>query len=523
MLSFYVLTDLHYYSPKSGTSGKAFEIFDSTHQVLTAQSPEVLQSCFDKICADNRSDVVLISGDITSNGEIFAHEEIIPMLRSLKQKGKKVYLITATHDYRGEGYTTAFDGDTSYHTPAATRDMLFDMYREFGPDDALDVHRESMSYVLELDESHLLFALNDDSNLSGKSGFSDDCFEWIAAWAEKAKAEGKKIIAMTHHPLIAPSPVYELIAKGDMLGDFDKRLPQLADLGVSFIFTGHTHIHNISAFKSEKGSVIYDVACASPIGAPGVFRYVEVGDDEITVSTEFVPTPSGFDRPLSEVLEDRLVGLIRRALKAGKDDIDELANLAQGMSIKPKIVYRFAWIIKPLFRLLDKITVGTVAGWVKKESGVKKKALGAEKDKKAADVALELFLNLYCGRSPYPPETSVFKVTMGLAGVIDSVLGFLHIDTHKLLKVVPDIGSLLRPLLFNSGIDSYEAVLKTSDPFDASDPNNEITVDRSFKSKKGPPLVIAAAILIILLLPVILPVTLCAVLVNRIKYHGKLK
>ena len=135
MLSFYVLTDLHYYSPKSGTSGKAFEIFDSTHQVLTAQSPEVLQSCFDKICADNRSDVVLISGDITSNGEIFAHEEIIPMLRSLKQKGKKVYLITATHDYRGEGYTTAFDGDTSYHTPAATRDMLFDMYREFGPDD----------------------------------------------------------------------------------------------------------------------------------------------------------------------------------------------------------------------------------------------------------------------------------------------------------------------------------------------------------------------------------------------------
>ena len=187
-----VLTDTHYYCEKNGTSGAAYDNADSRSQKLLSGSREVLESAFNQIKKDNESNIVLISGDVTNNGELNAHAEFIDMLRDLRNSGKKVYVITATHDFRDNGFTDAYDGDNKVPTPTATREMLFDMYREFGPDEALSVHRDSMSFVVQLCEGYRLFALNDDRNLSGKSGFSDECFEWITNEAEKAKAVEEK-------------------------------------------------------------------------------------------------------------------------------------------------------------------------------------------------------------------------------------------------------------------------------------------------------------------------------------------
>ena len=69
------------------------------------------------------------------------------MLRDLKAAGKRVYVITATHDYQDDGQTNAYRGDEKIKIPAAKREELYDMYREFGPDEAISVHRDSMSKV----------------------------------------------------------------------------------------------------------------------------------------------------------------------------------------------------------------------------------------------------------------------------------------------------------------------------------------------------------------------------------------
>ncbi len=45
------------------------------------------------------------------------------------------------------------------------------MYKEFGPDEAIAVHRDSMSYVVQLADGYRLFALNDDRNLWEKAAF----------------------------------------------------------------------------------------------------------------------------------------------------------------------------------------------------------------------------------------------------------------------------------------------------------------------------------------------------------------
>ena len=527
-----VLTDTHYYSKKSGTSGIAYEKASAKSQKLLAESADVLVSTFEQIAADKESDILLISGDVTNNGELTAHEEFISLLRDFKNKGKKVYVITATHDYRGSGVTDAYDGDNVITTPTATRDMLYDMYREFGPDEAISVHRESMSYIVQLCDGYRLFALNDDSNLNGKSGFSDDCFKWITEQAEKARNDGQFIIAMTHHPLIAPSPIYELIGKGDMLGDYEFRLHQLADIGIQFIFTGHTHIHNISASQSENGIVIYDICTGTAIGYPGVIRKVNINpaNNTVSASTEFVKEPESFinnNKSLREVFENQLIGTIRGMIQAAGEDVDKLAQMATAISIKPKVIYKFGWVIKPVFKLLNSLKVGTIAKWTKKETGLKKEDYADIKDRKVVDVITELVLNLYGGESKYPPETATYKITIGLLNIIDSILRTIKVDLGKIIKVVPDAASLVEPLLYNYKIDAYEADLKIfpyiieGESFEALRWNDKLITVK--KSNKGPAIIVIGALLLLATLPLCALIILAAFLKNRIKYRKKLK
>lgn len=527
-LTLTVLTDIHYYAKETGTSGKAYDIANSKSQLLLAESEEVLATAFEQIASDKRSDIVLISGDITSNGEFESHEGITRMLRDLKSKGKRVFVITATHDFRKEGITNAYRGDEKIQIPAATRDMLFDMYREFGPDQAIAVHRESMSYIVQLCDGYRLFALNDDTNLNGKSGFSDECFQWISDRAKEAREDNQFIIAMTHHPLVAPSPIYEIIGKGDMLGDYKERIEQLADIGVQFIFTGHTHIPNISAYQSEKGNILYDICTASPIGYPGAMRSVTFNPDNgsVSVSTDFVNTPEflkikGLE--LRPVLEEQLIGVIRGMIKTAGEDIDRLADMVTSISIKPKVVYKFGWIIKPIFKLLNSLKVGTIAKWTKKETGLKPNDYASIKNVKVVDIISELVLSLFGGESKYPPESPTYKITLGFLSILDSILKTLRIDLKKIIKVKPSLVDLVEPLLYNSKIDSYEAELEIY-PYGNTKklewPEKQETVR---KSSKGLPILIVGIILLIGLLPLWLILMLVGFISNQIKYKDKLK
>ncbi len=531
-LTLTVLTDTHYYSKKIGISGSAYDIANSRSQKLLAESGEVLQTAFNQIAEDKSSDIVLISGDLTNNGELDSHKEFIEMLRSLKNSGKRVYVITATHDFRNDGVADSYSEEKTVKTPAAIRDLLYDMYREFGPDSAMDVHRESMSYVLQLCDGYRLFALNDDSNLNGKSGFSEECFAWISAKASEAHRDNQTIIAMTHHPLIAPSPVYEIIGKGDMLGDYDKRIEKLADLGIQFIFTGHTHIHNISAYQSQKGNVIYDICTCSPIGYPGAYRKItfEPNKQNVSVKTEYIKTPESFaakGKELISCLEEQLIGVIRGMIETAGKDIDKLAYMATAISIKPSVIYKFGWIIKPIFKFLNSLTIGTVARWTKKETNLKPSEYADIKDRKVVDLITELALNLFGGESKYPPESAIYKITIGFLNIIDSILGIIHIDLKKIVKVVPNTASLVEPLLYNGKIDSYNAELKIYDFIKKEQSGydrlewkpTEPTVK---KSRKGLTIVICFVLLILLFLPLLLFLAATGYISNRIKYHNKL-
>lgn len=527
-----VITDTHYYSKKLGVSGEAYEIANNKSGVLLAESRELLEAAFAQIAKDERTDIVLLSGDTTSNGDYDSHKEFIEMLRDLKEKGKRVYVLTATHDYKWDGMTHRYESYDKIPTPAAKREELFDMYKEFGPDDAIAVHRESMSYIIQLEDGYRLFALNDDTNLNGKSGFSDELFEWITEQVNDAKANGQFIVAMTHHPLIAPSPMYEIIGKGDMMGDYEIRREQLADMGIQFMLTGHTHVHDIDKHVSPKGNYFYDISTASTVGYPATIRTVvfDAENNVVTTTTDLITEPVKFDthgKDLQTYLADHMIGMIRDVIKAAGENIDKFADMATAISIRKNVSYKIGWILKPIFKFLNKLKIGTVGNWTRAETGLKKSDYADIKDKSVVDFIVDLVLNLYGGKSLYTPDDNEYKIAIGLINIIDSIIKVLHIPLKKLIKVSDTVRGIIEPLLYNAGIPSYDAIMPIMPVYegDAVGPEPEPTpIATTVKeSKKGLPIVIITILLLLTLFVPLLIILLIGFIVNQIKYGKYLK
>ncbi len=524
-----VVSDTHYYSKKNGISGIAFERENSRSTNIIKYSEEILRAFFEQIVNDKSNNIILISGDVTKNGEPESHKEFIELLRDVKKAGKRVYVITATHDYQDNGICHRYEGENKIEIPSIKRDELWDLYYEFGPSEAISVHRDSMSYVVQLCDGYRLFALNDDRNHEGKSGFSKDCFKWIEEQIKDAKENNQYIISMTHHPMISPSPFFSLIGKGDMMGDHELRREQLADMGVNFMLTGHSHMHDISYVFSQKGNIFYDITTAATVGYPALYRTMEFDkkSKSITIESKGLEKDIDFEgngSKFDEVLQNQFFGMIKKTIKAAATSVDEFAHAAVSFSVKPSLIYKIGWIIKPLAKLLYKLKIGTVAKWTKKETGLKPADYENIKNDKVVDFIISLIQNLYGGDASYSPETPQYKITMGLLGIIDSILDVLGIKVRKLIKVVDSVSALVEPLLFNSGIPDHNVVLPftaTKEDIERLVPNIKSTVK---KSTKGLPILIILVLLIIVFIPFI-PVALIALLIafiaNKIKYGDK--
>lgn len=511
------ITDTHYYSRKNGTEGKAYKKAESKSQKIIRDSDLVIRAGFDMLCQDTSTDIVVLAGDTTRDGELNSHEEFIEMLRDLKKRGKRVYVITATHDFRDGGVADGYDGDNKITVPAVEdRHDLWDMYYEFGPNEAIATHPESMSYVVQLAPGYRLFALNDDTN--GKpegergSGFSDDCMEWILEQLKDAQENDQYVIAMTHHPMIAPSPFYAIIGKGDMQRNHETTREIFADAGLHCMLTGHTHIHDISVITSKKGNKFYDVACGALLGCPPTMRNVtfDPANAKIDVETVMIKDVPGIDtngKPFDEYMRTFFFGMITELIEAAATDIDRLAEMTDAFSIPGEKVKKVGWLIKPVAKWLNKLTFKKVWRLCKKESGLKKSDIADIADNRVVDFILELVQNLYCGDSPYSPDTREYRITCGMLNVIDSFLNTIHFSIGKVLKGATSVRALVEPLLWNPGPCDAEATLPIEPIYDDENPapkrEEPVFNDPVKPSKKGPLILFLIVLLILVILAIV--------------------
>ena len=426
-ISFYLVTDTHYFENKLGAGGKAFEKNMVTEQYFVKESYAIVSSTFEKIMEDKETDIVIIPGDLVKNGEKESHNSYIKELYKLKENGKKVYVITAGHDYNDSAYILKDDG----RVPVEGTDFndICDMYRDFGYGDAIAFDEPTHSYMAEIADGVRMLAIHCDSKNQPKGAMDDRLMAWAKEQLDKAKEDGCSVFAICHYPIIPPVPVFDLVGDAK-IKDWRKVASFLADNGVELVLTGHMHIQSINEFCSEKGNRLIDVCTASLVGSPGKYRKITIDENSaLKVRTLGVPdfgwdlkglTPQEyFDNHFASAI----VARVRGALGGGKGIVKHVKAFAR--------------------KRLDKITIRTV-----------KRLLFIKRDKefdrkKFTDFVGEVGVSIFTGDGPYVEGTPGYNF---LAGILSRASFVLKKVEPKLSKngVKIDLRSMLLDTVGNN-------------------------------------------------------------------------
>lgn len=457
-LSVTVISDPHYYSKKNWIDTDPYKYPPKREQQYRRGSEEIIKYVFDEICRDGEPEIVLINGDLTNNGEVTSHEEMREALRSLQKRGKRVYVTTATHDYRENGLSYGYNSENEeVDVPAFKREELYNYYYEFGMNEALSVHLPSMCYTVQLEDGYRLLALNDDHGKK-HAGFTDECFEWIEKQIKGAKNNGQFIIAMTHHPVLTPSPLYKLIAPTNVLESGDETAKKLADMGVPCIFTGHSHIQNISSIKSEKGNIFYDVSTSALVGFPPFYRHAvfDADNKKINIESTLVENVPDLDTggmPLSDFTQKLFLGTVEDILSSAENDYEKFTQLAIGFSLERDKAYKLKPIIRPAAKYLNHLTFMRVWKFAKKYTEVSKAEAAQLKDEVIVPYITACVANLYKGDAHMDIDETgsdenlsiKYRIAVGFLKKADKILK----PFSKVLKKhgIDSIYSIAMPLL----------------------------------------------------------------------------
>lgn len=261
-----VVNDIHYNN--FATAQKSNSVSEDFAHVNTAgrlyYEADAIFKAFLAEVAENESDYLLIVGDITETGTEKQVEKMVGMLSAFEaETGKKVFVVPGNHDVLNN-----------------TKAQFMKDYADFGYDEAIEIDDKSASYIVDLDDEYRLIAIDATTCGTGTHSVNEERLEWIAAQGEKAKAEGKKLIAMHHQNFIDHMILSSVIQPGGVVtAKNEAAIDVFAKAGIKYVFTGHTHDHDIASVTASDGTVIYDAVTGSLGGYGTPYRVVTFGDD----------------------------------------------------------------------------------------------------------------------------------------------------------------------------------------------------------------------------------------------------
>mgnify|MGYP003301113513 CR=1 FL=1 len=391
-VSFYLVTDTHYFENELGAEGKVFEKKMSTEQYFMKESSAIVRSTFARIAEDKETDTVIIPGDLTKNGEKESHKSFIKELYKLRENGKKIYVITAGHDY-GE-FSYGYKNDERIQVEGTDFNDLCEMYRDFGYGDALAIDGPTHSYVAEISEGVRMLAICCDSLDQPKGAMDERHMAWAKEQIDKAKEDNCSVFAICHYPIIPSVPVFDLVGDAK-IKEWRKVASFLADNGVELILTGHMHIQSINEFCSEKGNRLIDVCTACLAGSPAKYRKVTVDENSVMKIRTIDVEDFGWDMNGLTAQEychshfaEAIVNRVRGALSGGKGIVKHLKSFGR--------------------KRFEKITVGTVERllFIRRDKELK--------NKKLTELVGEVGVGIFLGDGPHTEGTPVYNLISGV-------------------------------------------------------------------------------------------------------------
>ncbi|MCI7239358.1 MAG: metallophosphoesterase [Anaerococcus sp.] len=311
---------------------------------LVVESEGLFKRALEMVDASG-SNILILPGDMVKEGEYESHKLVSTYLREWKSKdpSRKIFLIPGNHDINDQ---KAYDFDKDMLTRNVSPYEFYKLYDFIFDDDSIiDYYKDSDEFKIYLDEVNKIYQrkyqysyyahgyfsyvarLKQNENLDNgltiimvdTSIYSSDREEkhrdgmvnipgsvtlnqmkWIVERIDEAKERKDMVIVVAHHAFLPNFRNQELVLSPFLIKEYkdkfeceDERISGktpievLADNGVKFLFTGHLHENGTAKYKSEAGSIIYDIQTGSTITYPLPIRHVLIENKS--------PTKNGFD------------------------------------------------------------------------------------------------------------------------------------------------------------------------------------------------------------------------------------
>jgi len=315
-----LLTDTHVMAPELLIKdGDAWQYTLAYDRKLNDYSAAIFDEALN-IARKEKPDLLLISGDLTKDGELLSHQYVVKGLTELETDGVQVFVIPGNHDM-GTYDAVYYDGEEMWEAETLGRSRFAEYYKDFGYGETSERDPESLSYACEPVDGLVLIGIDtgsDDEPLNGVISVST--LNWILDQVEKAKSEGKQVLVMMHHALFPHVKNFEKISStyAIKLGmkyngvygyySYETIRDSFIEAGIKVVFSGHVHVSDIGKDTDyDHTNPIYDVSTATCAAYPNPYKMLELNEDfsKLSIRTHFISQLPGVDN-FEELAEARM-------------------------------------------------------------------------------------------------------------------------------------------------------------------------------------------------------------------------
>lgn len=289
-LTYYIATDLHYLSDSLLSSENEVYIKEnltSDGRVMEYDN-EIIDAFIDQINMDN-PDYLMLTGDLTLNGEISSHIDLADKLKKIKKT--KVLVIPGNHDILNFN-AKSFYNDYFQYIDATSIEQFKEIYADFGYTGAYSYDTNTLSYIYEtsddtwammLDTSLYKYNMEMGMTLIGGQ-IENDTLSWIEENLIYAKKNNISVTTFMHHNLLIHN---ELFKSSYTLYNYEQVLSLLNKYNVKINFSGHLHIQSIENNHSGNNE-IYDICNGSILDYGNRYGILNIYEDKYQYTSKQV-------------------------------------------------------------------------------------------------------------------------------------------------------------------------------------------------------------------------------------------
>ncbi len=311
----FVMTDPHYLSPELTDGGASFQKTVQNGDSKLPQYSDLYMKTFTETVLNAEPDLVVLSGDLTYNGERLSHEGIRAYCRQIEEAGIPVIVIPGNHDISNAN-AVRFSGSSFERVENTDGDQFREIWQEYGYEEASSLDSASGSYLFEFSPDFWFLCL--DVNSFSNNSVPGSSFSWIQQQMARAERAGAHVILVSHQNLLRHNSVFFY---GYQIYNADLLIELFNEYEILCCLSGHTHLESVR----REGNILEIVTSALAV-APSQYGILTLADGRMLYHTERLELPE-------EVRKEAATFAEARSREIARASMDEASLTDQEISL----------------------------------------------------------------------------------------------------------------------------------------------------------------------------------------------